>query len=434
MARTRASKPKAASDESALAAEQSTFIHTLPPQIPNPPQAFILPRAATAAAKIVTLPNPRHAKPTRYLVCPETGVYEFTKVSAPAATPRSWFFEIKEPSGGEDEESAADKPQKINGYISKSADLFVATQFDPLFLVLPALLEAAPKADAKRLFLASDDHFDKLPEESSHLNELLRDEKTRALFEARMKAVCDTVEAGSETMFRINEEKLFQVILGKAKKFAEGSLPKSMEEKFVIKPLQAPMVVRVRRDAPTADSGTSTPSTESVDSQASTATTESNGSSVASQASTAATSVAEDPDAVTEDAVTTAMQASPQVLALQRLRVAFNFICASYIPVALTTRLKQQLGDKGLCGTDFLPLETYLAELAKVRAEAIAARGGNHGRKHAREEEEDLAQQEKKRKLEEEKKKKAMESRGVRELRKVDTSGMMKLSAFFKKK
>ena len=326
--------------------------------------------------------------------------------------------------------------------MTKSSDLFIATPFDPLFLVLPALLETAPKTDAKRLFLASDDHFDKLPEESSHLNDILREEKTRKLFEERMKAVCDMVEAGSESMFRINEEKLFREILAKARRFAEGSLPRSMEEKFVTKALQAPMVARVRRDVPLADSGTSTPSTDSVDSQTSTATTESNASSLTSQASTAATSIpedadaiTEDADAITEDAITTAMQASSEIQALQRLRVSFDFICASYIPPALTSRLREQLADKKLSGTDFAPLEEYLAELTKIRAEAVAVRGGGqYGRKHARDEDEDAAQEEKKRKLEEEKKKKSMESRGVRELRKVNTSGMKKLSEFFKKK
>ena len=44
-----------------------------------------------------------------------------------------------------------------------------------------------------------------------------------------------------------------------------------------------------------------------------------------------------------------------------------------------------------------------------------------------------VARAEKKRKEEEEKMKKAGESRGVRELKKVNTSGMKKLSAFFGK-
>ncbi|CAI4219887.1 unnamed protein product [Parascedosporium putredinis] len=410
MARTRASKPAAADAESAQGGAEATSIYTLPPRVRIPPTPS--------------------SSPCRLLrgqdLCPESGVYEFTQISAPSAAPRSWLFE-QQPTTTQaddaDETTTETKPKDINGYISKSADLFIATPFDPLFLVIPALLETAPKSDAKRLFLASDDHLEKLPEDDSHLNEILRNDETRGLFESRMKAVCDTVEAGSEVMFRINEEKLFRVILGKAKKLAECSLPPSMEEKFVAKVLQAPMIARVRRDIPTAASGTSTPLTESAESQASTATAESNGASAASQASTAATSVAEEP-AVAEEDIATAMQASPEVLALQRLRVAFDFICGSYIPVRLVAPLKEKFSDKAVSGTDFAPLDDYLTELAKIRAEAVAVRGGTYGRKHGREEDEDVVQQEKKRKLEEEKKKKAMESRGVRDLKKVDTTGM----------
>ncbi|KAJ4160514.1 hypothetical protein NW754_003633 [Fusarium falciforme] len=57
----------------------------------------------------------------------------------------------------------------------------------------------------------------------------------------------------------------------------------------------------------------------------------------------------------------------------------------------------------------------------------------DYSRKRDRDEEEDEARV-KKRKAEEEKKKKSMESRGVRELKKVNTKGMKKMSDFFKKK
>ena len=84
---------------------------------------------------------------------------------------------------------------------------------------------------------------------------------------------------------------------------------------------------------------------------------------------------------------------------------------------------------------DFKPLEEYLAQLSKLRSDAVAARSqGDYSRKRARDEEEDEARADKKRKLEEEKKKKASESHGVRQLKKVNTSGMKKLSSFFQKK
>ncbi|KAJ4160512.1 hypothetical protein NW754_003632 [Fusarium falciforme] len=192
----------------------------------NPSKIFILPSKATPDARIVTLPNPRHARPARYLVCPETGIYEFTKIATPKATPRSWLIENGK-----------------NADISMGQELYLATLIDPVFLVLPALTEQA-KGSEKRLFLSSDDHFDHLPEESSHLSEILRCEKTRKLIESRMGAVCDTVEAGDETMFRINNEKLVNVVLEKARRM--GQLPASMEEKFVKKALEAPVLAQKR--------------------------------------------------------------------------------------------------------------------------------------------------------------------------------------------
>jgi hypothetical protein len=82
---------------------------------------------------------------------------------------------------------------------------------------------------------------------------------------------------------------------------------------------------------------------------------------------------------------------------------------------------------------DFSSLDDYLSKLAKFRAEAVASHSMDYSRKRDRDEEEDEARV-KKRKAEEEKKKKSMESRGVRELKKVNTKGMKKMSDFFKKK
>ena len=85
---------------------------------------------------------------------------------------------------------------------------------------------------------------------------------------------------------------------------------------------------------------------------------------------------------------------------------------------------------------DFAPLDAYLARLARLRQEAAAARSaGDYTRKRALDEEEVAARAEKKRRRdEEEKRKKAGESRGVRDLKKVSTVGMRKMSDFFKKK
>ncbi|SPO05049.1 uncharacterized protein DNG_07734 [Cephalotrichum gorgonifer] len=435
MARTRASNPAASADPAAAANPKS--VHILPAQATSSPKLFVLPRAATRDAKVVTLPNPRYAKPTRYLACPETGLYEFTRISAPKTTPRSFLIETPVPT--QDGEQMAQGSPRVDGQVVAGADLYIATPIDPLFLLIPAL--TAPEPKAKRMFVTSDDHFDKLPEEASHLSTVLSVENIRKLFEARMRCVCDTVQAGGETMFRINEGKLLGEILQKARRMAEGSLPLSMKEKFVTKALEAPILSQRRlpvrptepasADDSTSTPAASTPKTESEDSQASTDATESS-TSVESQASTAPTSISEGPG---EDTVKAAIEASEEVVALQQLKVAFDFIRASYLPPEISKRLAEMLKDETLSGASFAPLEGYLAQLAKLRADAMASRSvGDYSKKHSRDEEEDDAREAKKRKAEEEKKKKALESRGVRELKKVNTTGMRKMSDFFKKK
>ena len=434
MAKTRSTKPAASAEPEAAA--ESKSVHVLPAGTTNPPKLFVLPRAATPEAKIVTLPNPRYSKPTRYLACPKTGLYEFTRITPPKTTPRSWLVESPVLAQNGD---PVQRNSQVDGQIVKAADLYVATPMDPLFLLIPALAAPIAKSDATRLFVSSEDHFEKLPEDASHLNDVLGVESIRELFEARMGCVCDTVKAGEETMFRVNDEKLLSEVLKKARHMAEGSLPASMEEKFVKKALEAPILSQRRQQTRPAESagtstpGAATPGTESGDSQASSSTT-ATATSAESQASTAATSMPEE-EALTEDTVKAAIQASDEVLSLQRVKVAFDFICASYIPVEVSKLLAQMLKEGKAADVDFGPLEAYLAELARLRAEAMASRSaGDYTKKRSRDEEEDETREEKKRKVEEEKKKKAMESRGVRELKKVNTTGMRKLSDFFKKK
>lgn len=133
--------------------------------------------------------------------------------------------------------------------------------------------------------------------------------------------------------------------------------------------------------------------------------------------------------------MTSAMRASSEVTSLQRLRTAFNFICASYVPPTITARLQELLQDSKAAGVDFASLDLYLGELAKARAEATASRSmTDYSRKRVLDDEEEEARAEKRRKVEEEKKRKANASRGVKNLSKVNTTGMKKMSDFFKKK
>lgn len=425
MARTtRSTKASAAATTTESEAQKSKSTIALVPHAGEPPKVFILPSKATPEARIVTLPNPRSSQPARYLACPETGIYEFTRIAAPKSEPRSWLIEA----------TAVANKAGSGTQVTMGSELFVATAVDPLFLVLPALADAkASKGldEPKRLFLSSDDHLDKLPQESSHMSEILRWDATRQLIESRMGAVCDTVEAGDERMFRLNEAKLLDVILQKAKRMSENGLPPSMEEKFVKKVLEAPLMHRVVRATDSqvtssADSGASTPQPDSATSQSTASTTETDASSV-SQASTAATSTAGEQ---VEETLVAAIEASAEIVRLQRLKTAFGFICASYVTPVLADRLQQ--GFSGL--VDVSLLNDYLGSVEKLRSETMAVRTQDYSRKRNLDEEEDEARMEKKRKLEEEKKKKASESRAVRELKKVNTSGMKKLSHFFQKK
>ncbi|OIW25165.1 hypothetical protein CONLIGDRAFT_636252 [Coniochaeta ligniaria NRRL 30616] len=443
MARTRAkggaASTTSASKPPALTKKESRY--TLPEEMANPPQLFILPKMASSESRVVTLHNPRWSKPTRYLVCPETGFYEFTRIAAPSSTPRSWLIDgargvVKK--GGEEDATdvLANTSEEFQTHITRDGEIFVATPYDPLFIVLPALASDSGK---KRMFLSSDDHIDKLAETSPHLQQILRRGKTRPLIEARMAAVCDTVEAGDESMYRLNEAKLLEELLSKARRL---SLPKSMEEKFVCKPLEAPVLMRRCQPQPapsttetSTEEGLDTPMTEKTESQASISSV-STSDSATTQASVSTAATTPSTEIPEEELITAAMTASPEVLSLQRLRVAFNFIASSYLPPPLAASLKTSLAAAADSKIDFAPLEEYLSKLTKLKQEVLASRAAtDYSRKRGGLDDIEDERAEKRRKKEEEdKRKKAGESRGVKNLKKVNVSGMKKMSDFFKKK
>lgn len=418
MARTRASKGAASAGSTTTKASSAPTAaaprYTLSAEASNPPKVFILPSKATADARVVSLHNPRYSKPTRYLACPETGIYEFTRIAAPKSTPRSWLVECRpgqEADKGEAAAAATQSQGDFDAYVTKGAELHIATPVDPVFLLLPALLSQEKEGgrDGKKLFLSSDDYFDSTAKETSpHFSEILRWGKIRNLFEARMAAVCETVEAGDESMYRFSMEKLLEEMLTKARRMSQDSLPPSMEEKFVTKALEAP-VIGLKREQ----------------------------SSVASEPTDAAVAAAAPSDETADStaALNASMQASPEVVHLQRLRTAFAFICSSYVAPSQAAQLNLRLSENKST-LDFAPLDDYLAKLAKLRQEAVASRSmGDYSNKRVLDEEEAMERAEKKRKKDEEdKRQKAGESRGVKNLKKVNVTGMKKMSDFFKKK
>ena len=408
----------------------------LGPESTNPPHLFILPEKLSPVARIIDIENPRHVENDRYLVCPEGGFYEFTRVAAPRTTPRSWLLSPQVEEDG-------DRNDASKGFVTKVADLYIATPVDPMFIILPALAPHCRSSDtesAKTLFLSSDDYLESVTNVSPDLSSLVRIEALRKRLERRMAVVCDTVDGGGETMYRLNKDKLVKELLEKARRMVEKGLPTSMEEKFIRKALEVPML-SMKRDTSTLSELVNeeeplravlrpeTP-TELSDTQHSDFTAPTS----LSAPTTAATSFSE--DIHSSKIALPPINAPDGVANLLRLRTALNFICSSYLASHLFEALKR-LFLSPTSTVDFGPLDAHLAHLTKLRQEVVAARSlGDYSKKRSmNEDDEDLeSRTEKKRKRdEEEKRKKAGESRGVRDLKKVNVSGMKKMSDFFKK-
>ncbi|KAL4764328.1 uncharacterized protein BDW70DRAFT_156979 [Aspergillus foveolatus] len=385
----------------------------------KPSKAFILPTSASPDARFVTLPNPRTGDLTRYFFCPKLGVYEFTVVGS--QFPRSILYTSKSESG---------KPQ---GSISKTAELLVATPIDILFFAIPLLCSVPSSNEGKRLFQPLDDIIDSHDDLPEHLRYILYNDSFRSTLLRRVEAVCDSVEAGDERVFRVSETKLLQELLAKAERMAVQGLPKSLEERFVKQALAVPLVSVTRTNVaasstPAKEDHNDTESQESDDTQATSATTL---NSSVSRTSTPAESA---PTPATEELPE--QQACPDsIVRLQRISVALAFLKTSYVSAAVCAKIDELLSAP-VSPIDFKPLHDYLKHLADLRAEALASRSlGDFSRKRNVEDDDGVeSRAEKKRRMEEEeKKKKASESRGVRELKKVNTSGMKKMSDFFGK-
>ncbi|KAH7552758.1 hypothetical protein BM1_08709 [Bipolaris maydis] len=407
MARTR-SKPAKATPTETTPEPTTCTAKSLPASAPNPPKLFVLPKNASQDVRIVTLDNPANETPSRYLFCPERGFYEFTRIAAPKKDCRSWLITSNDSTTQEQEEKEDTDASRIgSGYVAKSADLFIATPIDLLFLILPALAPKTAK-DTKQHFLAFDDYLDTLSSSSPHWKALLSQHASlKSMLENRIRFICDTVDAGDETMYRISLPKLLEVLVAKAERMIQRGLPASLEEKFIKTALDIP-VMNIKREESTL-SAVSTSNTETLESETTTTTT---------------TTTQEDP-------VTPALTTPPEIPHLLRLRTSLTYLTSSYLPTSLTSLLTPLLTPR------FTPLTAHLSTIAALKAEAAALRSitDNVSRKRAVLEDDDkmAEREEKKRKKEEEDKKKKMEGRGIKQLKKVDTSGMRKMSSFFTK-
>ncbi|KAF2268007.1 hypothetical protein CC78DRAFT_565797 [Lojkania enalia] len=418
MARTR-SKPAA---KELTSPPTTSTPKPLPPSVENAPKLFVLPKDTSKGARIVSLDNPATGAPSRYLFCPDKGFHEFTKIAAPKKACRSWLITSEKSLNENDVGLDQDSIQFGTGYISKSADLFIATPFDILFLILPALLPETAK-ETKRLYLCLDDYLDKLSSSSSHWRALIAQYPTlKNRIEERISQFCDTVDAGDEKMYRLSNNKLLEVLFQKAERICSKGLPASMEEKF-IKPVLDIPIMNIKRDESSLGPTPEALSVQTEDSQCSSiSSTTADSQTTEESVSTVAASV----DSVEE--VKPALTTPPDVPNLLRLRTALNYILSSYLSPLHSSSLQSLIDSQPstLSIPDFTLLTTHLATVAKLKAEAAAMRSmlDNISVKRQLDDDEEkiTEREEKKRRKEEEEKRKKNESRGVKQLKKVDTS------------
>jgi hypothetical protein len=446
MAKTRskpAAKASAASTEEVVSKKP-----TLPPAESNPPKLFILPKNASKDARILTLPNPATSKENRYFFCPETGLCEFTSIAAPSSMPRSLLITsqgpTKELGNGKPDGTSEEKREEevneansfANGYISRSASLFLATPMDLLFFLLPIIAPASSQKKGKGMFLTFEDHIESTPEQ---IKRLLKPAATKELFERRLRAICETVEAGDETMFRLSIEKLVVELLAKAKRMVTKCLPATMEDRFIRQALQAPVMTIKRQDTTMSESITETnlgetSQPDTTDSQDSAPSTKDSQESLNSETSIITKATSTSITSTSKTDVAKAEEVPEEIKHLLRIRTSLNFISQSYLPPHLRAQIQSHLSTN--TALDFSPLDTHLKNLYSLREEARALRSlsDNISRKRPIEDDEALeVRAEKKRKKEEEEKRKKTEGRAVKQLKKVDTSGMKKMSSFFTK-
>ncbi|PYH43319.1 uncharacterized protein BP01DRAFT_358573 [Aspergillus saccharolyticus JOP 1030-1] len=443
MPRTRSSAPSEPPPQSASTSPSESDRQTKQPLMPiKPSKTFILPSTVSPEARFLTLPNPQTCEPTRYFFCPKQGVYEFTSITSTSSSPRSILFAHNSPASNptktpddisDTTSTQPEEPAHPPSSISQNAAIHIATPLDFIFFLIPLLTTA--KAT---LYQPLDDVIDSIQDElAPHLRYVLYNETFRDTLHARAAAICDAVEAGDERLFRFSEKKLLLELVTKAERVLAvngDKLPPSLEEKFVRSALAMPLM-GVKRD---------TSSTVKVEVVVPSGGGENKENELESKKNALNAEEAQDDTAcavtssVTVDTEETLHEESSTpdgVAELLRLSTALTFIKESYLSKELAARVDEMLAAPDT-PKNFQPMREHLELIAQLRKEALAARSlGDFSRKRSAEDEEaaETRAEKKKRQEEEEKKKKAGESRGVRDLKKVNTTGMKKMSDFFGK-
>ncbi|EGD95015.1 hypothetical protein TESG_02509 [Trichophyton tonsurans CBS 112818] len=393
--RAGSNKAPAPADDGAMAkpaAEPPKFYKTL-----------ILPSAASKDARFIQLQDPRTNRLTRYYFCPKLGVFEFTSVSPPTTTPRSFLFVNSTDGDTQQKDPGSEKqPAGENGFTSKTGQLHVATPVDIMFFILPIIVPSSHSSE-RTLFQPLDDIIDANEDISPHLRKVLYTTEFRKTVERRMASVCETIDSDG-MMFRFVHQALEPPMVSVSKISSTQPGDEANDNEKDTQPTQRTSDSQTSSEMATTQTSLSTNPTEPADSQ--------------------------------EEIPVPKANYSPEIAHLMRLRAALSFIQSSYLQPNLSIRVSDALSSSS-SPKDFTALDEYLQNLANLRAEAQASRSmyDMSRRKRGYEDDETAEEKtEKKRKAqEEEKKKKASMSRGVRDLKKVNTSGMQKLSSFFAK-
>ncbi|KAI5837281.1 ribonuclease H2, subunit B [Morchella snyderi] len=364
---------------------------------PQAPRVFLLPKNDTATPlTVVTLPHPRTSVPTRFLVHESTGLYEITKIVPAAGAPRSWLLTP-------DPDSPDSSDWLGTGHTIADATLYLATPYDPLFLLLPRLLPRVP-AHTGALFRPLDDLLDGLSEgeggadeDGSHWAAVLRVQRCREVFAARVRAVSES--AGAADAYRPVEGRAVAVLARKCEVMAGGGgLPASMERG---------VVARVGGGGGVGVEGVV--------------------EGVGRLGVGAAAAANADADANLEAGEEENMR---RVL---RVRTAAEFLGGTYLAAHHYEALMGVLAGRW----DFEGLQRRLGAVEEERRAvavlrrgdfAVAGGGGGGGGGGKRRKEKEKEEQEERRR------RPAVVSRAVKDLGKVNTRGMAKMTSFFKKK
>lgn len=367
----------------------------------------ILPKDVSRNADIIYLPHPSTSAPAAFLFSPDNGqIHELTKVSAPRKLARSWLI-------ARDEETVASTEGVSSlqqGYVIEDADMLVATPFDPLFFLL-SLVPTCRSKD-KSSFRLADDYWEILSEQSAVLARLTRNVAFAKILLKRLEIISDVQEIGDDKVYRPSQVGLARVLAKKAcRMIGKDTWPKSMDEGLVKKELEIPLLQRQQQDV----------DEEKVD-----------GSGTENEVNASNTSKPKEPQQH--------LQLDPAVLDRMRIRKALDYLLSAYVPQSLKSDIEAVFQQDELRSTtnllDMSILNDHLEKVKEAKSEAVALRAlsDNISRKRGMDDEETTdARAEKKRKKDEEEQKKKNESRALKNLKKVDTSGMKKMSSFFTK-